>query len=219
VNLEPRIRLLIVDDHAVVREGLEAMLSMAPEISRIATAGDCAEALAVCGTFHPDVVLLDLRLPGSDGFQVLDEIRRHSQRIRVLMLSSSATAAEVALARQRGASGYLEKSVDRATLLAAIGRVAAGGSCFFRPAADRDRITPDLSPRELEVLSHLGRGLGNEDLGLALGVSGETIKSHLKAIFQKLGVSCRAEAVSRGYELGLLTAVPPLPKHPAPPAL
>lgn len=217
VNPEPRIRLLIVDDHAVVREGLEAMLSMAPEIRRIATAAGFTDALAACEELQPDVVLLDLRLPGSDGFQVLGEIRRRWQAIRVLMLSSSATAAEVSLARQRGASGYLEKSVDRATLLAAIVRVAAGGSCF-RSAADPGRSFPDLSPRELEVLSHLGRGLGNDDLGIALGVSGETIKSHLKAIFQKLGASGRAEAVSRGYELGLLTAVPPLPPHPASPA-
>lgn len=214
---EPKIRLLIVDDHAVVREGLEAMLSTAPEISRIATAAGFTDALEACETFRPDVVLLDLRLPGTDGFQVLDEIRRRWQAIRVLMLSSSATAAEVSLARQRRASGYLEKSVDRATLLAAIGRVAAGGS-FFRCAADPGHVLPDLSPRELEVLSHLGRGLGNDDLGLALGVSGETIKSHLKAIFQKLGASGRAEAVSRGYELGLLTAALPLPTHSATPA-
>lgn len=192
------------------------MLSMAPEISHIATATDGNEALTACETFHPDVVLLDLRLPGSDGFQVLDEIRRHSHEIRVLMLSSSATAAEVALTRQHGASGYLEKSVDRATLLAAIGKVACGGSCFPYMQAF-SHSNPDLTPRELEVLSHLGRGLGNDELGLALGVSGETIKSHLKAIFQKLGVSGRAEAVSRGYELGLLTAVPPLPSHTASP--
>ena len=125
--------------------------------------------------------------------------------IRVLMFSSSATSAEVALARQHGASGYLEKSVDRATLLAAITKVAAGGSCF-RSTSNPHHSNPDLSPRELEVLSHLGRGLGNDELGLALGVSGQTIKSHLKAIFQKLGASCRAEAVSRGYELGLLNA-------------
>lgn len=198
------IRLLIIDDHLVVREGLEAMLSSAPAIGSIATTGDAREALGMCGSFSPDVVLLDVRMPGKDGYHVLDEIGSRWPEIRVLMFSSSATSAEVHLARQHGASGYLSKSACRDTLLAAISRVAAGRTHFQPEMPDPESAMVKLSPRELDVLRHLGRGLGNEELGRALGVSGETIKSHLKSIFQKLGVSGRSEAVARGYELGLL---------------
>jgi len=196
------ICLLIVDDHAVVREGLQAMLAPDPGIGQIVIAASGAEAEKVCATLQPRVVLLDVRMPGFDGFAALENILRCWPQTRVLMLSSSANAAEVKLARQHGAAGYLSKSADRATLLRAIHAVAAGGTCFApEPAATSSVV---LSARELEVLQHLGRGLGNDDLGRALGVSGETIKSHLKAVFTKLGVAGRAEAVTRGYELGLL---------------
>jgi DNA-binding NarL/FixJ family response regulator len=180
------------------------MLSPAPAITEIATAACAADAIKACESFGPDVVLLDVRMPGGDGFQALDEIRANWPEIHVIMLSSSATAPEVNLARLHGAAGYVGKSVDRSTLLDVIHRVAAGGTCF-QPDEQSAIGSAVLSPRELEVLRHLGSGHGNEDLGRALGVSGETIKSHLKSIFQKLDVSGRAEAVARGYELGLLS--------------
>ncbi len=196
--------LLIVDDHAVVREGLEAMLACAPGISRIVTAASVAAALQACTAAAPAVILLDLRMPGADGFSALDAILPRWPAVRIIMLSASATAAEVALARRNGAAGYLSKTADRATLLHAIRQVAAGGTFFVAdpqaPAED-----PHLSARELEVLHHLGRGLSNDDLGQALGISGETIKSHTKAIFTKLRVAGRAEAVARAYELGLMS--------------
>ena len=199
------IDLLIVDDHAVVREGLEAMLSTAPGIGAISTAANGAEAMVCCERNEPQVVLLDVRMPGSDGFEILDQFCQRWPQICVLMLSSGSTPSEVMLARQRGAAGYLNKSVDRAALLAAIERVAVGGAAFqLATPGGEDSVV--LSPRELEVLNQLGRGLGNKELGVALGVGGETIKSHLKAIFLKLEVSGRAEAVARGYELGLISA-------------
>jgi two-component system response regulator DevR len=195
--------LMIVDDHAVVREGLEAMLGSDPGIGRITTAASVADAIKACATARPDVMLLDQRMPGSDGFSGLDLILPKWPSIRILMLSASASAAEVALASRHGAAGYLSKTADRATLLKAIRTVAAGGTSF-----QSDQVAPGddpgLSARELEVLHHLGRGLSNEDLGQALGVSGETIKSHTKAIFAKLQVAGRAEAVARAYELGLM---------------
>lgn len=197
------VRLLIVDDHAVVREGLEAMLGSDPGIARITTAASGADAVRVCETDVPGVMLLDLRMPGGDGLSVLDTIRARWPAVRVILLSASTTAAEVGRARRAGASGCLSKTTDRAALLAAIHLVAGGGSCF----ADAGTAPVDdhgLSARELEVLSHLGRGLSNDDLGRVLGVSAETIKSHLKSIFAKLGVTGRTEAVARAFELGLV---------------
>ena len=202
----PPLRLLIVDDHAVVREGLQAMLASDPGIAAIATAAGVDEAVARVAECQPLVMLLDLRMPGGDGFAALARLLPRWPALRILVLSASATVAEVALARRHGAAGYLSKSADRATLLRAIHAVAGGGTCFPpepEPSAGAD---VGLSARELEVLHHLGRGLSNDDLGRALGVSGETIKSHLKAVFTKLGVAGRAEAVARAYDLGLLSA-------------
>jgi DNA-binding NarL/FixJ family response regulator len=198
------LRLLIVDDHAVVREGLEAMLGVDPAIGPVFTAASTAEALPVCAESRPDVVLLDLRMPGSDGFDALEIIRERWPAIRVLVLSASASPAEVALARRKGAAGYLSKSADRATLVAALRTVAAGGTLFAPESGPSPVAEPGLSGRELEVLRHLGRGLTNQELGLALGISPETVKSHVKAIFHKLEAADRAEAVARAYELGLL---------------
>jgi DNA-binding NarL/FixJ family response regulator len=203
---EKSLRLLIIDDHAVVREGLEAMLGVDPRIERISTAASTEEALPVCESLRPHVVLLDLRMPGSDGFNALEIIHQRWPEIRVLILSASATAAEVTLARRNGASGYLSKSADRATLLDAIRKVAAGGLVFSQEAKLPPSACPALSARELEVLRHLGRGLSNQELGRVLGISPETVKSHIKAIFQKLGAADRAEAIAHAYEFGLLSA-------------
>lgn len=198
------LRLLIVDDHAVVREGLEAMLGIDPCFERIITAGSTEEALPYCEEFQPHVILLDLKMPGSDGFNALDIIRQRWPDIRVLILSAGASAAEVKLARRNGAAGYLGKSSDRATLLKAIRDAAAGATVFPVDPGPEPSEGPALSARELEVLRHLGRGLSSQDLGRVLGISGETVKSHIKAIFHKLGVADRAEAVARAYELGLI---------------
>lgn len=197
------IRLLIVDDHAVVREGLEAMLAADPGIARITTAANGADAIRICTMETPEVVLLDLRMPGGDGLSVLDTIRARWPAVRVLLLSANASTTEVLRARHAGAAGHLSKSTDRASLLSAIRLAAAGGTCF---SDDGARVVDDhgLSARELEVLSHLGRGLSNDDLGRVLGVSAETIKSHLKSVFAKLGVTGRTEAVARAFELGLV---------------
>jgi len=175
-------------------------------ISRsIQTASCVADVKAICPVFLPHVILLDVRMPQSDGFTVLQRIIKHWPDIRVIMLSASATPAEIKLARQHGASGYLSKSSDRKTLLESVFCVASGGTCFHADARPSSKDIPTLSARELEVLRHLGRGLSNEDLGRVLGVSAKTAKSHLKAIFLKLEVAGRAEAVTRSYELGILS--------------
>jgi DNA-binding NarL/FixJ family response regulator len=203
--IEKNLRLLIIDDHAVVREGLEAMLGADACFQSIGTAASTEEALPICESLHPHVILLDLKMPGSDGFNALDIIHHRWPEIRVVILSASATAAEVKLARRNGASGFLSKSADRATLMNAIRSVAAGEIDFFQEAVNQTSEGPALSARELEVLRHLGRGLSSNELGRVLGIGSETVKSHIKSIFNKLEVVDRAEAIARGYELGLLS--------------
>ncbi|CAN5794601.1 response regulator transcription factor [soil metagenome] len=202
--LEPKLRLLIVDDHAVVRGGLEAMLALAPGIDRIATAADGAEAMRVCAAFEPNVVLLDLRMPGMDGHSTLEAIMTRWPGLRVIILTGNETSGDMKLAQRHGAAGFLSKSAEPKTVLSVIHKVAAGSTCF---PVSMDHETQDscgLSGRELEVLRHLVRGLTNGDIGLALGVSGQTIKGHLKNIFAKLDAGSRSEAVSRAHEMKLI---------------
>lgn len=199
-----KLRLLIVDDHAVVREGLESMLSVHDCFEKIQTAASAELALAACASFYPHVILLDVRMPLTDGFETLTAIHARWPAIRIIMLSSSSTAAEVKLAQRNGAHGYLSKIADHATLLGAVKSVAAGSLWFKKDPSAEVSALPLLSGRELEVLQHLGRGLSSQELGRVLGISAETIKSHLKSIFSKLGVADRAEAVARAYEIGLL---------------
>jgi two-component system NarL family response regulator len=211
------LKLLIVDDHAVVLEGLDAMLGVDPLFESIATASSPDDALNACEGFHPDVILLDLRMPQCDGFSALGMFLRRWPEVKILILSASATAAEINLARRVGAKGYLCKSASRAALLEAIRAVAEGGTFF--PSAPARRVHPhDLSGRELEVLRQFGLGLSNQQLGMALGISSETVKSHAKSIFQKLGVSNRVEALARAYELGIVGDQPPpnLSENPPP---
>jgi len=198
------LRLLIVDDHSVVSAGLEAMLSVMPGIGPITTAADGAEALRLCASEPPDLVLLDLRMPVMDGHCTLEALRQRWPEIRVIVISGSELAADVKLVRRLGASAFLSKSADPATVLRVIEIVAAGGTYFTETRETHAAADCQLSPREIEVLRHLARGLTNDDIGLALGVSGQTVKGHLKHLFPKLSAATRAEAVSRAYEMGLV---------------
>lgn len=197
-------RLLIVDDHSVVRGGLEAMLSVVPGIDLIRTATDGAEALTLCASFDPHIVLLDLRMPGMDGHSTLEAIVREWPHIRVIILTGNDTPAEAKLARRQGAAGFLSKSADPDTLLRVIENVTAG-TTWFPDLRDREPAEDHgISGRELEVLRHLTRGLTNDEIGCALGVTGQTIKGHLKSIYLKLEAATRAEAVNRAHELRLV---------------
>lgn len=198
------IRLLIVDDHAVVRAGMAAMLSIAPGIDQVAMAADGTEVIQICDTFDPHVILLDLRMPGLDGHSALEAIIARWPQRRVVILTGSDKQADVKLAKRHGAAGFLNKSADPITVLNVIKLVAAGGTHFPAVRENEDSESTHLSPRELEVLRHLVRGFTNEEIGRVLGVSGETIKSHLKHVFPKLNAATRAEAASRAHELGFV---------------
>jgi DNA-binding NarL/FixJ family response regulator len=198
------LRLLLVDDHRLVLDGLSAVLLTDPSIDCVETATCAREALEKCESTRPHVVLLDLRMPGDDGITILNLLKQRWPDLRVLILSGSATRADVSLARSSGAMGVLDKSVQRTDLLNAIQSIAAGVMVF--PPSHRDHVHDGvaLTGRELEVLQHLARGLHNEELAQALGIGVETIKTHLRTIFSKLDVASRTEAVARAHALGLV---------------
>jgi DNA-binding NarL/FixJ family response regulator len=201
------IRLVIVDDHPVVRDGLRGMLASADfEVVGEAASGD--EAVAVVTALSPDVVLMDLRMPGSDGLSAIERLRAHS--CRVLVLTTYDTDRDVLPAIKAGATGYLLKDTPRDELHRAI-KAAHAGEAVLSPAVAtrllgqvREPALEPLSGRELDVLALVAKGSTNRAVAAALFISEATVKTHLLHVYAKLGVSDRAAAVAVAYERGLL---------------
>jgi DNA-binding NarL/FixJ family response regulator len=201
------IRIIIVDDHSMVRMGLAGLLKLEPDIKIVAEAEDIGQAVAAFTKHLPDVVLMDVRMPGGSGLEALARIKAIAPAARVVILSTYDLEAPMIEAHTGGACGYLLKSVKFDELVAAIRTVHAGGTCF--PPALKNYIaaradTKALTPRELETLDYLRRGFSNKDIAGAMGISENTAKFHVKAILTKLQVVDRAEAVAAAYERGLL---------------
>jgi DNA-binding NarL/FixJ family response regulator len=209
------IRLLIVDDHPVVRDGLRGVFAGDPDFAVVGEAGDGAEALALVNRLGDgvDVVLMDLRMPGMGGVAAITGLKSAAPSVRVLVLTTFDTDSDVLPAIEAGATGYLLKDSPRDELIRAV-RAAARGESVLAPSVARrlmNRVgpsaapNPTLSPRELEVLTLVARGVANKDAARRLFVSEATVKTHLLHIYAKLGVNDRAAAVAVGYERGLLT--------------
>jgi DNA-binding NarL/FixJ family response regulator len=210
-DLTPHVRLLLVDDHEVVLHGLRALLSDAPEVRVVAEAHNGAEALALHEAHRPDVTLMDIRMPGIDGIEVLRQLRRRSRDTRVIMLAADGYQSDILRAWQHGAAGFLLKTTSRPHLLDAIRHAHQHGWCApFEPGFQPQGAdgTDVLSSREMEVLDYVSRGLSNGDIALALGITEHTIKAHMKAVFYKLGCADRTEAVVAAFERGLLRVSP-----------
>ena len=204
------MRILIVDDHPVVRAGLTGMLAAEGDLEVVAEAGDGAEAVRLAAELRPEVVLMDLRMAGLDGVEATARITAETPGVRVLILTTYDTDADIVRAVEAGASGYLLKDTPRAELAAAVRRAAAGETVLApRVAAklvDRMRapaVAP-LTPRETEVLALVARGLANAEIGRELFISEATVKTHLVRAFGKLGVDDRTAAVTKAMGLGLL---------------
>ncbi|EMF53733.1 respose regulatory protein [Streptomyces bottropensis ATCC 25435] len=214
------MRLLLCDDHAVVRAGLRALLSVADGIEVVGEAGTGEEALALASRLRPDVVLMDLQL--GDGMDGVTATRRLTARPaedaeapaapvpRVLVLTMFDTDADISRAIEAGATGYLLKAERPDELFAAIRDAATGRTALSAPVADRLMAQlrsprPTLSEREHEILGQLARGLGNREIARALFISEATVKTHLGRIYAKLGVETRAGAVAVAKERRLLS--------------
>lgn len=201
------IRLMLVDDHSVVRMGLAAVLALESDFEVVAEAEDGEQALARFRKHRPDVTLMDARMPGGGGIEALRAIRAEFPEAHIVMLTTYDLEEVVFAALEAGATGYLLKSVEREELVTAIRSAAAGKRCI--PASLERRMAErghhkHLSPRELEVLGLMRRGLSNHDISVALGISEHTAKAHVKAILAKMEAADRAEAVAAGFERGLL---------------
>ncbi|MET8332687.1 response regulator transcription factor [Streptosporangium canum] len=205
------LRLMIVDDHPVVREGLRGMLEADPGITVVGEAASGDEAVARAGELRPDVILMDLRMPDGDGVSATGRILAERPESRVIVLTTYETDQDIVRAVEAGAAGYLLKDTSRADLLAAIVSAARGETVLSPSVATRlvtrmrAPVTESLSPREAEVLSLVARGLTNAQIGKALFISETTVKTHLLRVFGKLGVSDRTAAVTTALDRGLLT--------------
>lgn len=206
------IRVLLADDHPLVRAGLHALLADAPEIELVGEAADGHEVLALVNMLRPDVVLMDLRMPGLDGATATARLRRRHPHTNVLVLTTYDTDSDVFRATEAGAVGYLLKDVGRDNLLTAIRAAAAGESVLAPRIASKlmNKIrTPAeerLSARESEILALVAQGHTNKQIAAALHLSLSTVKTHLLHVFAKLDVDDRTEAVTAATAAGYLPA-------------
>lgn len=207
------IRILVVDDHPVFRAGLANLLASEADFTIVGKAANGTDAIEQLSRCRPHVVLLDLSMPGIGGIETLRRIQAADAGVRVVVLTSSDSPDDVGRAVRAGAHGYLTKLADHAEIVAAIRDVRAGKRRLQRgltvggpgPAAG----PLGLSPREIEVLTFLRSGYSNLEIGRALGITERTVKAHVAALLEKLQAADRAEAVARGFDLGILRASPP----------
>jgi DNA-binding NarL/FixJ family response regulator len=212
------IRLLIADDHPVVRDGLNGMFADDPDFEVVGEAADGSQAIRLAEAVRPHVILMDLRMPGMDGVVAIAELARRGNPAHVLVLTTYDTDGDVLPAIEAGATGYLLKDAPRDELLRAV-RAAAVGQSVLAPSVAALLMTrmrepePDLlSQRELEVLELVATGATNREMAARLFISEATVKSHLLHIYAKLAVADRAAAVAEAFNLGLLK--PTRPKRP-----
>jgi two-component system NarL family response regulator len=204
-----KIRVLIVDDHKVVRVGLATMIGREPDMEVVGEAADGPAALAAYDALHPDVVLLDLRLPDMDGPAVITRLRQKDPQAKVIVLTSYDSDEDIFRAVEAGARGYLLKGAFPDGILEeAIRTVHAGSRLIPRDVADRlaDRLgSPTLTPREIAVLELVARGLSNREIGAVLSTSAGTVKTHLERVYAKLGVGDRTAAALTAVRRGLVS--------------
>ncbi len=206
-----KIRILIVDDHAMVRLGLSQAIERQPDLELVGEAANGARALELYRSLRPDVVTMDYQLPGPDGVAVTAAIRAEFPDAGILLLSIYEGQDDVWRATQAGATGYLSKSVEVAEVISGIRRVAARQAVFSAGLKEKlaaRQAGPNLTPRELDVLRLLVRGRSNKELSSDLGLSQSTVKHHIESIFAKLGVQDRTQATAVAVQRGVVRLEP-----------
>ncbi|TDD08431.1 response regulator transcription factor [Nonomuraea deserti] len=206
---ESPVRLLIADDHPIVRDGIRGMFAGDPGFEVVAEAGDGAQAVDLARALDPDVILMDLRMPRMDGVTAIRELARLGLKARVLVLTTYDTDSDVLPAIEAGATGYLLKDALREELARAVAAAARGEAALSPSVATRllgqVRAPADpLSGRELEILDLIAQGTTNREAAARLFISEATVKTHLLHIYAKLGVNDRAAAVAAAFQRGLL---------------
>ena len=211
---EQRIRLLLADDHLVVRAGLRSMLASQPDFEVVGEADNGAEAVRLADLLQPDVILMDLRMPEMDGVTAIKEIKARQPTVQILVLTTYDSDSDILPAIETGATGYLLKDTPREELYQAI-RATAQGRPLLAPAVTarlmermRGPAEEALSVREIEVLKLVSKGASNRAIAAELFISEATVKTHLLHIFSKLNVTDRTAAVTKALELGIIRLEP-----------
>jgi len=207
VTKKSRISVLIADDHSVVREGLVSLIGRRADMTVVGEASNGREAVELWKKLRPNVTLFDLRMPELDGVGAIKQIREHHEGARILVLTTFDGDEDIYRAIQAGAKGYLLKDVPREALMDCIRRVHAGETCVPVHLAAKlaERVSGEtLSAREIDVLKLMAQGKSNKEIGSALFISEGTVKSHVKAIFAKMNVISRTEAVATATRRGLI---------------
>ena len=206
-------RVLIADDHLIIRQGLRLILETEDDFDLVGEAADGAEALQLCATLHPDVVLMDLRMPGMDGITAIEKLRQTRPEIAVVILTTFNEDELMLRGLRAGAKGFLLKDTNRQTLFDAI-RAAAHGETLLKPeimarllnvASAPAAATPfNLTEREKEILAAVAKGKRSKEIAVQLNITERTVKAHLASIYQKFGVDSRAGAIAVAAQNGLL---------------
>jgi len=209
-------RILIADDHLIIRQGLRLILETEDGFDLVGEASDGAEALQLCAELHPEVVLMDLRMPNMDGITAIEKLRQTQPEIAVVILTTFNEDDLMLRGLRAGAKGFLLKDTDRATLFDAI-RAAARGETLLKPEIMARLLTqiggkatsspgsgPELTEREKEVLAAVAKGERSKEIALKLNITERTVKAHLASIYNKLGVDSRAAAIAVASQRGLL---------------
>jgi NarL family two-component system response regulator YdfI len=214
--MNPPIRIVIADDHLIVRQGLKLILETEEGLELVGEASDGAEAIQRCIELRPDVVLMDLRMPGMDGLTAIEHLHIEQPQIAVVILTTFNEDELMLRGLRAGAKGYLLKDTDRQTLFSAI-RAAARGETLFQPEvlarllskvgekSFSSTTTFNLTEREQEVLNSVARGERSKEIALKLKITERTVKAHLASIYNKLGVDSRAAAIAVASQNGLLS--------------